>query len=365
MPRRYEKQVNHSTLGLNDAKMRLTKNMKQKYRGADADAPQSKHDAREAYEGLMGKLAGVDGVLNEIVNQMVLSAPPNQAGIDRGYTGSTRVDVYISATTKAKAEINGVISYLDHHYASLSNITEMERNSLQKAMRNITNTVSTMGKHIAIWSPSRQRAIKRVFSNFSGDFKYMNTKLAAMLQTPDPQVNVFDDSLAQQDAVGDAAVAPQDIVENRRAAQNQAAPAHPYMHRMGLREHAAHPVGFWEGAGHEDDIDFSKIKWGSFTKAFTAFKKKHPSSGLDNLEDFAEKVLKKGEDFTEKMKDKARFYQNVILKKGGRMGSMYMNRMGSNPNTWSPYTLNHTARVIGGGLPHYEDLDYKMPRRFL
>ena len=363
MPRRYESRVNHSTLALNDAKMRMTKNMKQKYRGADATAPQSKHDAREAYDGLAALLAGVESSLQEFVTQMDLTKPTS-------HFASTRIDVYISATTSLKKNIAGVNAFLDKQYASLSNITQIERDNLHKQSHAIQSLFKQMRDLIDVMGDRRRKAITGVFRSFSEDLMEMEHKLNSIIK-PAPMGRTVDSASAfppqLNQRVQDQIQQHQGLHRHEAAEEERAEEAQEAHSRPSFLRNRKLDEDFWQGTGHgdDDDIDFSKIKWGSFTKAFNAFKKKHGKGDLDNLEDFAKLVLKKGEDFTEKMKDKARFYQNVILKKGGRMGSMYMNRMGSNPNTWSPYTLNHTARVIGGGLPHYEDLDYKMPRRFL
>ena len=77
MTKRYEDRSLHSTLTFNNAKMRMTKNMKKKYRGADDNAPAAKRDAREAYEALLVKLDGVMTSLSEIESQLHLTAGKN------------------------------------------------------------------------------------------------------------------------------------------------------------------------------------------------------------------------------------------------------------------------------------------------
>ena len=62
----------------------------------------------------------------------------------------------------------------------------------------------------------------------------------------------------------------------------------------------------------KNDIDFEDMDWGSFTKQKNAYDSKL------SLEEFADLVLSEDppKKFTEKTKDRARFYLNVILKKG-------------------------------------------------
>ena len=67
-------------------------------------------------------------------------------------------------------------------------------------------------------------------------------------------------------------------------------------------------------------IDFSKIKWGAFTKQFKTFKRKEPSSSIQNLDEFADFIISHPENFKETTLKRARFYKNVIEKKGGMSG---------------------------------------------
>jgi hypothetical protein len=61
-------------------------------------------------------------------------------------------------------------------------------------------------------------------------------------------------------------------------------------------------------------IDFSKIKWGSFTRRFKAWKKRHPHSKVDSLRAFAAHILAHPSRFSLRMRRKAIFYRNIILK---------------------------------------------------
>jgi hypothetical protein len=63
-------------------------------------------------------------------------------------------------------------------------------------------------------------------------------------------------------------------------------------------------------------IDFSKIKWGTFTKRFKAWKKRHPRQGakVTTLREFAAYILAHPDRFSLHARRKALFYRNIILK---------------------------------------------------
>lgn len=67
-------------------------------------------------------------------------------------------------------------------------------------------------------------------------------------------------------------------------------------------------------------IDFEDLKWGSFTKQFQSYKRQVPSSSIDNLGEFADYVLAHPDKFKTTTERRARFYQNVIEKRGGDAG---------------------------------------------
>jgi hypothetical protein len=67
-----------------------------------------------------------------------------------------------------------------------------------------------------------------------------------------------------------------------------------------------------QGAGV---IDFEDMKWGSFSKQLQAYNSQHKKK-LD-LHNFAMMILANPEKFKERTKKRARFYINIILKKGG------------------------------------------------
>jgi hypothetical protein len=63
-------------------------------------------------------------------------------------------------------------------------------------------------------------------------------------------------------------------------------------------------------------INFSKIKWGSFTKIYNNYIKNHPNmiTQLPDLKHFAHYVNKHPTQFTKKTHKKALFYTNIIEK---------------------------------------------------
>jgi len=67
-----------------------------------------------------------------------------------------------------------------------------------------------------------------------------------------------------------------------------------------------------QGAGV---IDFEDMKWGSFSKQLKAYNSQH-NKKLD-LHNFAMMILANPDKFQERTKKRARFYINIILKKGG------------------------------------------------
>jgi len=64
-------------------------------------------------------------------------------------------------------------------------------------------------------------------------------------------------------------------------------------------------------------INFSKIKWGSFTKVYNRYIKKRPymKSKIPTLKQFAHYVNKNSKMFNKKTHKKALFYTNIIEKK--------------------------------------------------
>ena len=73
-----------------------------------------------------------------------------------------------------------------------------------------------------------------------------------------------------------------------------------------------------QGAGV---IDFEDMKWGSFSKQLQAYNSQH-NKKLD-LHTFAMMILANPDKFQERTKKRARFYINVILKKGGMIDEGY------------------------------------------
>lgn len=80
-------------------------------------------------------------------------------------------------------------------------------------------------------------------------------------------------------------------------------------------------IDTYEGYGSITDIrgfgiiDFEDMKWGSFSKQLQAYNSQHKKK-LD-LHNFAMMILANPDKFQERTKKRARFYINVILKKGG------------------------------------------------
>ena len=60
-------------------------------------------------------------------------------------------------------------------------------------------------------------------------------------------------------------------------------------------------------------IDFSKLKWGSFTKQEKAYERLHPGKAR-SLEQFAKLVEHHPKDFKKTTESRARFYLNVLKK---------------------------------------------------
>jgi len=68
-------------------------------------------------------------------------------------------------------------------------------------------------------------------------------------------------------------------------------------------------------------IDFSKIKWGTFTAMFAAYRRRHPHTRIVNLDQFSRLILAHPKRFDLKAKRRALFYRNIILKGKGKKGS--------------------------------------------
>jgi hypothetical protein len=62
------------------------------------------------------------------------------------------------------------------------------------------------------------------------------------------------------------------------------------------------------------NIDFEKVKWGTFTRMFNEFKKEHPRARVKDLEQFANYIIKNKKKFSDKALKKAHFYKNIISK---------------------------------------------------
>jgi hypothetical protein len=64
-------------------------------------------------------------------------------------------------------------------------------------------------------------------------------------------------------------------------------------------------------------INFNKIKWGSFTKKYNSYIKRHPrkKTNVPDLSHFAEYVNKHPRQFNKKTHKRALFYKNILRKR--------------------------------------------------
>ena len=64
-------------------------------------------------------------------------------------------------------------------------------------------------------------------------------------------------------------------------------------------------------------INFNKIKWGSFTKKYNSYIKRHPrkKKNIPDLKHFSQYVNKHPTQFNKKTHKRALFYKNIILRK--------------------------------------------------
>ena len=76
-------------------------------------------------------------------------------------------------------------------------------------------------------------------------------------------------------------------------------------------------VGGTRRRNKKSRINFSKIKWGSFTKKYNSYIKRNPrkKTNLPDLKHFAQYVNKHPKQFNKKTHKRALFYKNVILRK--------------------------------------------------
>lgn len=85
----------------------------------------------------------------------------------------------------------------------------------------------------------------------------------------------------------------------------------------GLRIDKDDPLGHhsqFKGGELKGLPDYEHLNWGSFTKTFKAFNKKHPR--INSLEKYAKYVIRHKEDFQRKTLKRAYFYIDVIRKEG-------------------------------------------------
>jgi hypothetical protein len=98
----------------------------------------------------------------------------------------------------------------------------------------------------------------------------------------------------------------------RAAKKRSAAARRPAKKRSAAARRPANKAS----AARRRRIDFSKIKWGTFTKRFKAWKKRHPRQGakVTTLREFAAYILAHPDRFSLHARRKALFYRNIILK---------------------------------------------------
>ena len=62
-------------------------------------------------------------------------------------------------------------------------------------------------------------------------------------------------------------------------------------------------------------INFEDVKWGTFKRQFTAYRKQHPKSRITTLGEFANDILVHPHHYQERTVKRARFYTNVLARK--------------------------------------------------
>jgi len=93
----------------------------------------------------------------------------------------------------------------------------------------------------------------------------------------------------------------------------------------GIKGHSLDNFKPLYGLGMKGKIDFGEIRWNTFTDLFNRYKRKHPSTGAKNLEEFSKLVVDNPDRFSERARKKAQFYRNIIMpKKGGSKKSGYI-----------------------------------------
>jgi hypothetical protein len=132
-------------------------------------------------------------------------------------------------------------------------------------------------------------------------------------------------------------------------------------------------------------IDWDDMKWGSFTEQFKRYKEQHPNTDIEDLGEFAKRIVHNPKEYKGKTLKRARFYLNVISKKikspdnnimprrrkqrshsesdeemeGGVIGlarpmpvsNAVMRPLGSDPRTWSPHPAMLPQRPEFNTLP--------------
>jgi hypothetical protein len=92
-------------------------------------------------------------------------------------------------------------------------------------------------------------------------------------------------------------------------------------------------------------IDFENIHWGSFTKQFNSYKRKHPEDNLADLEAFAKHIAMNPTNFNPTTIKRASFYQNVIKKGGGDDDSSDDDVKVKKSSRGEVQPINHSAQL--------------------
>jgi hypothetical protein len=166
---------------LNAIKKRINKKNRAKYVGVEAGQPQVREETQQVYNGIAERLNGVVASLGEINAQLSLTAGVNAAW------ASKAIDRYITATSASKKQIADLNSYLEQNAGALSNLSEAQLVSITKLQAEMTATFKEIIASIGKFKPTRQLAIKKVFSVFVDDLVRLNQMLTGNITPPDKQ----------------------------------------------------------------------------------------------------------------------------------------------------------------------------------
>jgi len=166
---------------LNAIKKRINKKNRAKYVGVEAGQPQVREETQQVYNGIADRLNAVVASLGEINAQLSLTA-----GINATWA-SKAIDRYITATSASKKQIADLNSYLEQNAGALSNLSEAQLVSITKLQAEMTTTFKEIIESIGKFKPTRQLAIKKVFSVFVDDLVRLNQMLTGNITPPSKQ----------------------------------------------------------------------------------------------------------------------------------------------------------------------------------